>query len=65
VTAALARPRLERLPEGSAFAVDIARSGEASVYGDILPSMRGPAKVEFREPLEKGGALIASVDAVL
>jgi hypothetical protein len=101
VTTALARPRIERVPEGPAFAVDIARSGQASIYGDILvfkpgsgdpvflvrgigvypevssrlaqfvisdeqaATMRGPAKVEFREPLEKGGALIASVDAVL
>jgi hypothetical protein len=101
VTAALANPRLEQTEEGPAFAFDIARSGKASVYGDVLvyhpgsdepvfivrgigvypeiesrhstfvippeqaAAMRGPVRVELREPLTQGGALIASVDAAL
>ena len=101
VVAALANPRLEQTDEGTAFAVDISRSGEASVYGDVLvyrqgdddpvfmvrgigvypeigsrhsafviapeqaAAMRGRVRVELREPLAVGGALIASIDAVL
>lgn len=101
VTAALANPRLEQTAEGAAFAIDIARSGTASVYGDLLvyrqgsnePSfavrgigvypeiearharfgippeqaaaMRGPVRIELRQALETGGALIAAMDAVL
>ena len=101
VVAALANPRLEQTDQGTVFAFDISRSGEASVYGDILvyrqgeddpvfmargigvypeidnrhsafvvapeqaAAMRGPVRVELREPLQYGGALISSVDAVL
>ncbi len=101
VTAALANPRLTQSAEGPAFAVDIARQGTASVYGDLLvyrqgasepvfavrgigvypeiearhasfgippeqaAAMRGPVRVELRQALETGGALIAATDAVL
>jgi hypothetical protein len=101
VTAGLANPRLEQGETGSAFAVDITRSGSASVYGDLLvyrqgggepvfmarglgvypeissrhsafdispeqaAAMRGPVRIELREPLQFGGALIAALDAVL
>lgn len=101
VTAALANPRLETGGDGPAFAVDITRSGTASLYGDLLvyrpgndeplfiarglgvypeiqtrhsvfaispdhaAALRGPVRVEFRQPLDDGGSLIASVDAVL
>ena len=101
VTGALANPKLEETGEGTVFAVDIARSGEASLYGDLLvypqgagepafvargigvypeiesrhaafvvapgqaAAMRGPVRVELREPVQKGGALIAAVDTVL
>jgi hypothetical protein len=102
VVAGLADPRLEQNEEGAAFAVDIARSGAASVYGDLLvyrqggggdplfvargigvypeierrhsafaiapeqaAAMRGPVRIELREPLHLGGALITSLDAVL
>lgn len=99
--AGLANARLEQTEDGPSFAVDIARSGTASVYGDLLvyrqgasepafvarglgvypeiagreaaftiapeqaEAMRGPVRVEFREPLNTGGALIASLDTVL
>ena len=101
VTGALANPKLEETPEGTVFAVDIARSGEASLYGDLLvypqgtddpafvarglgvypeiesrhaafvvapeqaTAMRGPVRVELREPVQNGGALITAVDTVL
>jgi hypothetical protein len=101
VTGALANPRLEETAEGTAFAVDIARNGEASLYGDLLvypqgsnepvfmvrglgvypeianrqttftvspeqaAAMRGPVRIEMREPVQDGGALIAAVDTVL
>jgi hypothetical protein len=101
VTAALANPRVEQTPEGTAFAVDINRNGTASVYGDLLvypqgsgepvfvargigvypeiavrqsafgitpeqaALLRGPMRVELRDPVAIGGALIASVDAVI
>lgn len=101
VTAALANARLEQSEDGPAFAVDIARSGEASVYGDLLvyrpgndeplfvarglgvypeidarhsrfglsaeqaAALRGPVRVEFRQPLQDGGGLIAALDAML
>ena len=101
VTAALANPRLEQTDEGPAFTFDIARSGEASLYGDLLvypqgaddpafvarglgvypeiesrhstfmvspeqaAAMRGPVRVELREPVQYGGALISAVDTVL
>jgi hypothetical protein len=101
VTGALANPKLEETGEGTVFAVDIARAGEASLYGDLLvyargagepafvargigvypeidsrhaafvvapeqaAAMRGPVRVELREPVQIGGALIAAVDTVL
>jgi hypothetical protein len=101
VTAALANPRLEDGPGEPAFAVDISRSGNASVYGDLLvyrrgsdqpafaargigvypeidarharfeipaeqaAAMRGPVRIELREALESGGALITAMDAML
>ena len=101
VTGALANPKLEETPEGTVFAVDISRSGQASLYGDLLvypqgaddlafvarglgvypeiesrhsafvvspeqaAMMRGPVRVELREPVQNGGALIAAVDTVL
>lgn len=101
VTGALANPRLEETAEGTVFAVDIARSGDASLYGDLLvyprgsnepvfmvrglgvypeiasrqtaftvppeqaAAMRGEVRVEMREPVQDGGALIAAVDTVL
>jgi len=101
VTGALANPKLEETAEGTIFAVDISRSGEASLYGDLLvypqgaddpafvarglgvypeiesrhaafvispeqaAAMRGPVRVELREPVQNGGALIAAVDSVL
>lgn len=101
VTGALANPKLEETPDGTVFAIDIARSGEASLYGDLLvypqgaddpafvarglgvypeiesrhtafavapeqaAAMRGPVRVELREPVQNGGALIAAVDTVL
>jgi len=101
VTAGLANPRLEQTDAGTVFAVDIARSGTASLFGDLLvyprsggdpvfvargigvypeidgrhsafevgpeqaAAMRGPVRVEYREPLHLGGALITSVETVL
>ena len=101
VTGALANAKLEQTPDGTAFTVDIARSGEASLYGDLLvyprgsdepafvarglgvypeiesrhsafgvspeqaAAMRGPVRVELREPVQQGGALIAALDTVL
>jgi hypothetical protein len=101
VTGALANPRLEEGTAGTVFAVDIARTGQASLYGDLLvyargsndpvfmvrglgvypeidsrhtvfavspeqaAAMRGPVRVEMREPVQDGGALIAAVDTVL
>lgn len=100
VTAGLANPRIEQHEGGFSFAVDISRSGEASVYGDLLvygsgseplfvarglgvypeignrhttlpisadqaAAMKGPVRVELRDPVSAGGALIASLDAVL
>ena len=101
VTAALANPRIEETADGPAFSIDIARSGTASIYGDLLvyprgasqpvfalrgigvypeiearhsrfdipgdqaAAMRGPVRIELRESLEAGGALITSLDTVL
>jgi hypothetical protein len=101
VTAALANPRVEQTDQGAAFALDIARSGTGSVYGDLLvypqgrnepvfvlrgigvypeiearhsrfnipadqaAAMHGPVRIELRESLENGGALITAMDAVL
>ena len=101
VTGALANPKLEETAEGTVFAVDISRSGDASLYGDLLvyprgsndpafvarglgvypeiesrhsafavspeqaAALRGPVRVELREPVQHGGALIAALDTVL
>ena len=101
VTGALTSPRLEEGEQGPVFAVDIARSGQASLYGDLLvykqgsdepvfmarglgvypeiasreaafnvspeqaAAMRGPVRVELREPVQYGAGLIAAVDTVL
>jgi hypothetical protein len=101
VTTALANPHLEQKAGASDFVVDIARTGAASTYGDLIvfkrgakdpvflargvgvypeiaarhlaltvspqqaAAMRGPVHVEFREPVETGGAVIATADAVL
>jgi len=101
VTGALANPRLEETAEGTVFAVDISRSGQASLYGDLLvypqgaddpafvarglgvypeiesrhsafvispeqaAMLRGPVRVELREPVQSGAALIAAIDTVL
>ena len=101
VVTGLANPRIEQTDAGPVFALEIARSGTSSVYGDVLvyrqgsneplfvarglgvypeiterrsafllsqeqaAAMRGPVRVEFREPLQYGGDLIASLDAVL
>jgi len=101
VTAGLANPRIVASDHGEAFAVDITRSGAASVYGDLLvyrpggseplfavrgigvypeigsrhsnfgitpeqaAAMRGPVRIELRDPLQDGGGLIAALDAVL
>ena len=101
VTAALANPKLEQTADGPAFSVDISRSGEASLYGDLLvyrqgdaeptaiargigvyaevdrrkagialspeqaAALRGPVRVELREPIQRGAGLITAVDAAL
>jgi len=101
VTGGLANPHLEETAEGTAFVVDVSRSGQASLYGDLLvyrngsdepafvarglgvypeidnrhtvfsvspeqaAAMRGPVRVELREPVQYGAALIASIDTVL
>lgn len=41
VTAGIADPRVERGPDGARFAVDMTRSGSASVYGDLLVFPQG------------------------
>ena len=100
-TAGLANPRIEQAEEGTVFAIDISRTGTASVYGDVLvyrqgndepvfvargigvypeiqsrqskfyispeqaAAMRGPVRVELRDPIQHGGALIASLDGVV
>lgn len=101
VVAGLANPRVEASPEGPAFLVDITRSGETSIFGDLLvyrqgdaeplvvargigvypeiasrhtavglspeqaAALRGPVRVELRESILAGGALITQVEAVL
>lgn len=47
VTAALANPRIEQTSEGATFAVDINRSGTASVYGDLLVYPQGASEPAF------------------
>jgi hypothetical protein len=47
VTGALANPRLEEAEEGPVFAVDISRSGQASLYGDLLVYRQGSDEPVF------------------
>ena len=47
VTAALANPRIERAAGVPTFAVDIQRSGAASVYGDLLVYPQGSGEPAF------------------
>ena len=101
VTAGLANPHLVHGPKHDEFVIDMTRSGNESIYGDLLvypqgakdpafvargigiypeiasrhavfaitpeeaAAMKGRARVEFREAVENGGALITSVDAML
>jgi hypothetical protein len=101
VTAGIANPRIVHSPKGDQFTVDMTRSGNESIYGDLLvyrlgakdpaftargigvypeigarhatfeltpeqaAAMKGPARIEFREAVENGGALIAAVDGTL
>jgi hypothetical protein len=101
VTAGIANPRIVHGPKGDLFEVDMTRSGNESIYGDLLvyrqgakdpaftargigvypeigtrhaafeltpeqaAAMPGPARIEFREAVENGGALIAAVDGTL
>lgn len=101
VTAGIANPRITHGPKGDEFSLDMTRSGNESIYGDLLvyrqgakdpaftargigvypeitarhatfeltpeqaAAMKGPARVEFREAVESGGALIASVETNL
>ncbi len=101
VAAGLANPRIEQGPDGPAFLVDITRSGEASVYGDLLvyrqgedepalvargigvypeissrhsafgltpeqaAALRGPVRVELRQSIQSGGALITALETVI
>lgn len=41
VAAGLANPRIERTEDGTAFAIDIARAGAASLYGDLVVTRPG------------------------
>jgi hypothetical protein len=101
VTAGLANPRIVHEKSGDVFSLDMTRSGNESVYGDLFvypqgakdpafvvrgvgvypeittrhttfaltpaeaAAMKGRVRVEYRDAGENGGALIASVDAVL
>jgi hypothetical protein len=101
VTAGIANPRIVHGANGDQFTLDMTRSGNESIYGDILvyrqgakdpaftargigvypeigarhatfeltpeqaAAMKGPARIEFREAVESGGALIASIDGTL
>lgn len=47
VTGGLANPRLEQTAEGTTFAVDISRSGQASLYGDLLVYRNGSDEPVF------------------
>ncbi len=47
-SAALSNPRLETLADGPQFSVDLARSGRASVYGEIRVLRDGQAEPLFR-----------------
>ena len=101
VTAGIANPRIVHGPNGDRFSLDMTRSGNESIYGDILVyrqgakdpaftargigvypeiearhatfelspeqsvALKGPVRIEFREAVENGGALIASIDSAL
>jgi hypothetical protein len=101
VTAGIANPRIEHGPKGDSFALDMTRSGNESIYGDLLvyrqgakdpaftargigvypeiaarhaafeltpeqaAALKGPVRIEFREAVESGGALIAAIDGKL
>jgi hypothetical protein len=101
VTASLSNPRIVHGPKGDSFAVDMSRTGNQSVYGDLFvypqgakdpvfvlrgigvypeigtrhasfalspteaAAMKGRMRIEYRDAGEKGGALIAAIDAVL
>ncbi len=47
-SAALANPRIESQTEGPQFTIDLARSGQASVYGEIRVLRDGKAEPLFR-----------------
>jgi hypothetical protein len=100
-SAALANPRMEKRGDLTFFTLDLQRSGDRSVYGDITVAPRGggkpiftakglavypelasrsvslqlapdeaalfqgPLRLEYREPADAGGKLIAALDAVL
>jgi hypothetical protein len=100
-TAQISNPRIEQRGDVKFFAVDLQRSGDRSVYGDITVAprgggkpiytargfavypelhsrtvslqlapeeaaqFRGPLRIEYREPAEAGGQLIAAVDTAL
>lgn len=99
--ATLAHPRIERAGATGQLHLDLTRSGDRSVYGEVrvlvpgqrdpvmlvrgiaiypevtgrklalpvtadqLARLRGPVRIEYREPPETGGALIAALDANL
>jgi P pilus assembly chaperone PapD len=99
-SAAIANPRIEQKDGISFLKVDLQRSGDRSVYGDITvgprggkpvfsargfavypelaartvtlqlapeeaAKLRGPMHIEYREPSEAGGKLMAAADANL
>ena len=47
VTAGLANPRIEQTERGEAFAVEMLRSGNSSVYGDLMVFARGASEPAF------------------
>jgi len=99
--AAIANPRVERRDGVTTFKVDLQRTGDRSVFGDITIAPRGggkpfytakgfavypelnsrtvslqlasdeaaaftgPVHIEYREPAEAGGKLMAALDATL
>lgn len=97
---AIANPRLEQEGGANFLKLDLQRSGDRSVYGDItvsprggkpvyaakglavypelsartvtlqlspedLAKLRGPMRIEYREPAEAGGKLMAALDTTL
>lgn len=99
--ATLANPRIERTGATGQLHLDLGRTGDRSVYGEVrviapgqrdpimlvrgiaiypevsarklvlpvtadqLARLRGPVRIEYREPAEAGGGLIAALDANL